>query len=123
MPTSGKRPLASLKEADLKGKKVFVRVDLNVPLDDNLQVTDDTRIRSVDTTVKYLIKNGAKTILASHLVILRLYSSCLSACIDSSQHAARLSTQSHCPCLLIAGQAKEGTRGQVQFESRCPTAF
>ena len=69
MPTSGKRPLASLKEADLKGKKVFVRVDLNVPLDDNLQVTDDTRIRSVDTTVKYLIKNGAKTILASHLVI------------------------------------------------------
>ena len=69
MPTSGKRPLASLKEADLKGKKVFVRVDLNVPLDDNLQVTDDTRIRSVDTTVKYLIQNGAKTILASHLVI------------------------------------------------------
>ena len=69
MPTSGKRTLASLKEADLKGKKVFVRVDLNVPLDDNLQVTDDTRIRSVDTTVKYLIKNGAKTILASHLVI------------------------------------------------------
>eukprot|EP00891_Asterochloris_glomerata_P004246 jgi/Astpho2/4246/Aster-05201 len=67
MPTSGKRPLASLKEADLKGKKVFVRVDLNVPLDDNLQVTDDTRIRSVDMTVKYLIRNGAKTILASHL--------------------------------------------------------
>ena len=119
MPTSGKRPLASLKEADLKGKKVLVRVDLNVPLDDNLQVTDDTRIRSVDTTVKYLIKNGAKTILASHLVI-------HGGCTCHAFMPAQLPACSHANCtvpfalLIAAGQAKEGTGGQVQFEGRCP---
>ncbi|CAL5392175.1 unnamed protein product [Camellia sinensis] len=62
-----KKRVATLKEADLKGKKVFVRVDLNVPLDDNLNITDDTRVRAAVPTIKYLMGHGAKVILASHL--------------------------------------------------------
>ncbi|KAL8130496.1 hypothetical protein V2J09_019651, partial [Rumex salicifolius] len=62
-----KRSVSTLKEADLKGKRVFVRVDLNVPLDDNCNITDDTRIRAAVPTIKYLMGNGAKIILSSHL--------------------------------------------------------
>lgn len=52
---------------DLKGKKVFVRVDFNVPLDENLNITSDKRIRASLPTIKYLMDKGAKVILASHL--------------------------------------------------------
>ncbi|KAL5977492.1 Phosphoglycerate kinase 3, cytosolic [Asimina triloba] len=62
-----KRSVGDLKEGDLKGQRVFVRVDLNVPLDDNQKITDDTRIRAAVPTIKYLIGHGAKIILASHL--------------------------------------------------------
>lgn len=62
-----KKSVESLKEVDLKGKKVFVRVDLNVPLDDNRKITDDTRVRAAVPTINYLISNGAKVILSSHL--------------------------------------------------------
>lgn len=63
-----KKSVGDLSEADLKGKKVFVRADLNVPLDDNQNITDDTRIRAAIPTIKYLIEKGAKVILSSHLV-------------------------------------------------------
>ena len=50
-----------------KGKRVFVRVDFNVPQDENLKITDDTRIRESLKTIQYLISKGAKVILAAHL--------------------------------------------------------
>ncbi|CAA7016263.1 unnamed protein product [Microthlaspi erraticum] len=62
-----KKSVGDLTSADLKGKKVFVRADLNVPLDDNQTITDDTRIRAAIPTIKYLIDNGAKVILSTHL--------------------------------------------------------
>ncbi len=57
----------SIDELRLKGKRVFIRADFNVPLDDNLRITDDSRIRSTLTTINYAIDEGAKVILASHL--------------------------------------------------------
>mmetsp|Transcript_22930 Transcript_22930/g.52934 ORF Transcript_22930/g.52934 Transcript_22930/m.52934 type:complete len:439 (-) Transcript_22930:294-1610(-) len=61
-----KKSVGDLTGDDLKGKKVLVRCDLNVPLDGKT-ITDDTRIRASVPTVKYLMENGAKVLLASHL--------------------------------------------------------
>lgn len=57
----------SIDNVDLKNKRVLVRVDFNVPLDDNLQITDDIRITSSLPTIKKIITTGGKAILMSHL--------------------------------------------------------
>lgn len=61
-----KKSVKNLTKADLAGKRVLVRCDLNVPLDGKT-ITDDTRIRASIPTIKYLMDNGAKVLLSSHL--------------------------------------------------------
>lgn len=57
----------TVKDLDLKNKKVFVRCDFNVPIDENGNITDNRRIVGALDTIKYLLENDCKVILASHL--------------------------------------------------------
>src|SRR5712692_6368716 len=62
-------PKLSLRDLDVRGKRVLVRVDFNVPIeehDDKIEITDDTRIRESLPTINNLCEHGAKTILMSH---------------------------------------------------------
>ena len=56
-----------LKDANLKGKKVLLRCDLNVPLSDDGKIEDNTRITESLDTIRYILENGAKVIILTHL--------------------------------------------------------
>ncbi|BBN17665.1 phosphoglycerate kinase [Marchantia polymorpha subsp. ruderalis] len=59
--------IGDVPKSDFEGRTVFIRADLNVPLDDKRNITDDTRIRASVPTIEYLLGCGAKVVLASHL--------------------------------------------------------
>jgi phosphoglycerate kinase len=59
--------MKTIKGLNITGKKVFVRVDFNVPLDEQQNITDDTRIQAVLPTLRYILDNNSKLIIASHL--------------------------------------------------------
>jgi len=67
LPIKGVLNKLSIKDLNIKGKRLFIRVDFNVPLDENLNITDDRRIRSSLPTINYAIDEGSKIIIASHL--------------------------------------------------------
>ena len=57
----------TIRDIDLKGKRVLIRCDFNVPLDSNQNITDDTRIRAALPTLEYMVTHGAKVVVMSHL--------------------------------------------------------
>ena len=59
--------MKTIKDMDLSGKRVFFRVDFNVPLDEHQNITDDSRIRAVLPTLEYALDHNAKLIIASHM--------------------------------------------------------
>jgi phosphoglycerate kinase len=60
-------PKLSVRDLDPKGKRIFMRVDFNVPLNDAGEITDDTRIQASLPTIQYILERGGRLILASHL--------------------------------------------------------
>ncbi len=59
--------MQTMDSFNFAGKKAFVRVDFNVPLDENFNITDDTRIRAAIPTLKKMLKDGGSLIIGSHL--------------------------------------------------------
>src|SRR5882757_8422992 len=67
MPSKTLEGIKSIEDFQLEDKHLFLRLDLNVPLNEQGTITDDTRIRAAMPTIRYAIDKGAKIILASHL--------------------------------------------------------
>ena len=59
--------MKTINDFNFSGKKALIRVDFNVPFDDNFQVTDDTRIQSAKSTIIKILEDGGSCILMSHL--------------------------------------------------------
>ncbi|MEW6218961.1 MAG: phosphoglycerate kinase [Thermodesulfobacteriota bacterium] len=59
--------MKNIRDIDIRGKKVLIRVDFNVPMDDQGNITDDTRIRSVLPTINHLLDEHARVIICSHM--------------------------------------------------------
>ena len=59
--------MQTLDNFNFAGKKAFVRVDFNVPVDENFAITDDTRIRAAMPTLKKILADGGRLIIASHM--------------------------------------------------------
>jgi phosphoglycerate kinase len=67
MTTGGAMPIRRVDQIELKGKRVFIRVDFNVPLNEKDEITDDTRILLSLPTIRFVMEAGGKLMLASHL--------------------------------------------------------
>ncbi|MBC7457837.1 MAG: phosphoglycerate kinase, partial [Bdellovibrionaceae bacterium] len=65
--SDGLKGIKTVRDFELKGKTVFLRLDLNVPMDTSGRITDETRITASLPTIKYCFEKGAKIIIASHL--------------------------------------------------------
>ncbi|MEW6709793.1 MAG: phosphoglycerate kinase, partial [Candidatus Riflebacteria bacterium] len=57
----------TIRDIDFTGRRVLVRVDFNVPLDENLKITDDTRMRMAVPTLKHIMEKGGRLVVMSHL--------------------------------------------------------
>ena len=61
--------MQTIDKFNFAGKKAFVRVDFNVPLDENFNITDDTRMRAALPTLKKILADGGSIIIGSHLAV------------------------------------------------------
>lgn len=67
MPSKTLEGIRSIEHFPMEDKRLFLRLDLNVPMDEDGKITDDTRLRAAMPTIKYAIERGAKIVLSSHL--------------------------------------------------------
>lgn len=108
---SGLQGIKSIEDFELKDQRVFIRLDLNVPMKGepgSLEITDDTRIRAALPTLKYAIEKGAKLVLASHLG--RPESAADHAKFSLEPVAARLGELLGCEVILIEEPASDAPK-------------